>query len=187
MKAPDEMPIKQLFEQVFIKSESDLPKEDGLFTTNISPYVNYRISDKKWRRKSFPSESIKIDWYFKPIEQPAEKEETITIPKWKMTAIEDVLRQANNIHHSQKKETCFDRCICKAWKFACDALNKEYSFESQSSPVMSPKPQETAEEIPYKVNQDVRKVLQSVALHGYDLISAESDIIKIIKGLNESK
>lgn len=43
------------------------------------------------------------------------------------------------------------------------------------------------EEIPYKVNQDIRKVLQSVALHGYDLVSAESDIIEIIKRLNESK
>lgn len=63
------------------------------------------------------------------------KEEDVIIPRWQMVAIEDVLRQANNIHHSQKKETCFDRCICKAWKWACDALGKEYSFE----PVIEPK------------------------------------------------
>jgi len=68
-------------------------------------------------------------------EQPREQENSVNIPKWQMIAIEDVLRQANNIHHSQKKETCFDRCICKAWKWACDALGKEYSFES-----IAPKP-----------------------------------------------
>jgi hypothetical protein len=45
----------------------------------------------------------------------------------------------------------------------------------------------TAEEIPYKVNQDVRKVLLSITLNGYDVVCAESDIIKIIKNLNESK
>jgi hypothetical protein len=34
---------------------------------------------------------------------------------------------------------------------------------------------------------EVRKVLQSVALHGYDLICAESDIIKANKKYHEAK
>lgn len=76
-----------------------------------------------------------------------EIESIVTIPKWQMVAIEDVLRQTNNIHHSQKKETCFDRCVCKAWKWTCDALGKEYSFEPV---VEQEKPSESAEEILYK-------------------------------------
>jgi hypothetical protein len=69
-------------------------------------------------------------------EQPVSerKEETITIPKWQFEKIEDVLRQTNNIHHSQNKETCFDRSVCKAWQWACEALGKEYGFEPVSEP-----------------------------------------------------
>lgn len=65
----------------------------------------------------------------KVIEKP---EDLITIPRWKMIKIEDVLRQAFNIHHSSLKETCFDRSVCKAWAFAGDALKSELqTLESQ--------------------------------------------------------
>lgn len=33
----------------------------------------------------------------------------------------------------------------------------------------------------YKIQQEIRKVLQKVALHGYDLVSAEDDLIKLLK------
>ena len=49
-------------------------------------------------------------------------EKMIQIPEWQLKEIEDTLRLANNIHHSQRKETCFDRCVCKAWDFAKRAL-----------------------------------------------------------------
>ena len=51
-------------------------------------------------------------------------EKMIQIPEWQLKEIEDTLRLANNIHHSQRKETCFDRCVCKAWDFAKGALAK---------------------------------------------------------------
>jgi hypothetical protein len=38
-----------------------------------------------------------------------------------------------------------------------------------------------------KLVQEVRKVLQSVALHGYDLICAESDIIEAMQFYHEAK
>lgn len=38
-----------------------------------------------------------------------------------------------------------------------------------------------------KTKQEVRKILQSVALHGYDLISAESDIIEAMQAYHEAK
>ena len=49
--------------------------------------------------------------------------ETISIPRWQMEKIEDTLRLASNIHHSSLKETCFDRCVCKAWGWAKESLN----------------------------------------------------------------
>lgn len=52
------------------------------------------------------------------------KEIKIDIPLWQLQKIEDVLRQTSNIHHSQNKETCFDHCICKAWRWVRIALNK---------------------------------------------------------------
>ena len=50
------------------------------------------------------------------------EEEFVKIPKWQFENIEDVLRMANNIHHSHLKETCFDRCIWKSWGWARKAL-----------------------------------------------------------------
>lgn len=47
----------------------------------------------------------------------------IKIPRWKMKRIEDTLRLAHKIHKSSSKETCFDRCVCKAWDFAKESLN----------------------------------------------------------------
>lgn len=38
-----------------------------------------------------------------------------------------------------------------------------------------------------KLTQEVRKVLQSVALHGYDLICAEHDILKAMQTDHEAK
>lgn len=49
-------------------------------------------------------------------------EKMIQIPEWQMKEIENTLRLANNVHDSYKKETCFDRCVCEAWKYAKDAL-----------------------------------------------------------------
>ena len=49
-------------------------------------------------------------------------EKMIQIPEWQMKEIEDTLRMANNIHNSQKRETCFDRCVCKSWEFSKQAL-----------------------------------------------------------------
>lgn len=51
-------------------------------------------------------------------------EKMIQISEWQLKKIEDTLRIANNIHNSQRKETCFDRCVCKAWDFAKGALAK---------------------------------------------------------------
>lgn len=57
--------------------------------------------------------------------QPEITDEVVIIPKWQMANIEDTLRMANNIHHSGNKETCFDRCVCKAWGFARKALKMD--------------------------------------------------------------
>jgi len=61
-------------------------------------------------------------------------EKMIQIPEWQMKEIEDTLRLANNIHHSQKRETCFDRCVCKAWDFAKKALEINEN-QNISSPI----------------------------------------------------
>ena len=82
----------------------------------------YKISD--WVKIK------QLEYEISLLQEQEEKEPTVTIPKWQMVHIEDTLRMANNIHHSQRKETCFDRCVCKAWKWACDALGKEYSFDT---------------------------------------------------------
>ena len=76
------------------------------------------------------NKSAKLRKELSLLQEQEEKEPVVTIPKWQMVAIEDVLRQASNIHHSQKKETCFDRCVCKAWKWTRDSLDKEYSFDT---------------------------------------------------------
>jgi hypothetical protein len=61
----------------------------------------------------------------------------------------------------------------KEWRLSRKQLCELVSYATQ------PLPSDTG--IPYKVNQDVRKVLLSVALNNYDVVCAESDIIKIIK------
>ena len=58
-------------------------------------------------------------------------EKIIQIPEWKMKQIEDTLRLANNIHHSQSKETCFDRQVCKAWDYAKEALSNNNNPKKQ--------------------------------------------------------
>lgn len=50
-------------------------------------------------------------------------EKMIEMPEWHLKEIENTLRIANNIHHSHKKETCFDRCVCEAWEYAKQAIN----------------------------------------------------------------
>jgi hypothetical protein len=45
---------------------------------------------------------------------------------------------------------------------------------------MKEQPGQTAEDEKYKKQMEIRKVLQSVALHGYDLVSAEYDILKLL-------
>ena len=50
--------------------------------------------------------------------------ENVSIPKYMLEEIEDTLRLAHNIHHSSKKETCFDRCVCRSWEYAKTALEK---------------------------------------------------------------
>ena len=66
-----------------------------------------------------------------------------------------------------------------------EKLRKDIIAEQQSSVVVTDEKIDeqamSAEEVPYIVNQKIRIVLQSVALHGYDLICAEGDIIKIFK------
>lgn len=49
-------------------------------------------------------------------------EEMIQIPKWQLEKIENTLRMASNALHSQHKETCLDRNICKSWDWVKVAL-----------------------------------------------------------------
>ena len=65
----------------------------------------------------------KIQYWLELIPEPEEEE--ITIPRWQMKHIEDTLRLANNIHHSQNKVTCFDRQICKAWNWVKESLKNK--------------------------------------------------------------
>ena len=51
-------------------------------------------------------------------------EEIIQIPKWQLKEIEDTLRMTSMVNKCQKREACFDRCVCKAWDFAKKALEK---------------------------------------------------------------
>ena len=69
------MPIKQLFEKVFIKSESDLPKEEGVY---FCYHKTGRMSNETFRFDTI--DTAWISWwlvniasYLQPIEQPAEK------------------------------------------------------------------------------------------------------------------
>jgi hypothetical protein len=53
-----------------------------------------------------------------------EESKQIGVDAWKLKEIENTLRMASNIHNSSRKETCFDRCVCGAWKYAKEALGK---------------------------------------------------------------
>lgn len=57
-------------------------------------------------------------------------EKMILIPEWHLKEIENTLRIANNIHHSLNQETCFDRCVCKSWDYARQALNNKEDTET---------------------------------------------------------
>lgn len=52
--------------------------------------------------------------------------EEITIYKFQLEAIKEALRVTANIHNSRKKlETCHDRMVVEAEKYAENALNGE--------------------------------------------------------------
>jgi hypothetical protein len=52
--------------------------------------------------------------------------EEITIYKFQLEAINEVLRITANIHNSRtKKETCYDRMVVQAEKYAENALKGE--------------------------------------------------------------
>lgn len=46
-----------------------------------------------------------------------QNEKMVSIPLWQLKEIEDTLRLASNMYESQKKETCFDRMVCKTWEW----------------------------------------------------------------------
>ena len=51
--------------------------------------------------------------------------EEVIIYKFQLEAIQDALRLTANIHDSRKGETCFDRQVRQAEKYAENALNGE--------------------------------------------------------------
>lgn len=48
--------------------------------------------------------------------------EEITIYKFQLEAIQNALRLSANINNCRKKETCFDRIVTQAEKYADNAL-----------------------------------------------------------------
>lgn len=123
MKAPDEMPIKQLFEKVFIKSESDLPKIEDVY------YIHLKSDNKVVEWCFYVGENNQewlkhIDWYLQPIEQPAEKELRDKISD----AFLENSSDANNGQMSVITEDSYSDLI------------DEILYLIQSSPAMSPKP-----------------------------------------------
>ena len=119
--------MKQIFEQVFIKSDSDLPKKDGDYYCYMNAggigTRHYEFSTKQW----WMSE---IDWYLLPIEQPAEKEYCKCLSH-------------RNLVYAMNSD-----------KPHCSNCHKDIQTqpEKPSSPAMSPKPQEEiTDEMPISV------------------------------------
>lgn len=48
--------------------------------------------------------------------------EEVTIYKYQLKEIQDALRLTSNIHNCSKKETCHDRVVTRAKKYAENAL-----------------------------------------------------------------
>jgi hypothetical protein len=114
-------------------------KEEGIDVFQPpSPEVNEEIIKELQAISDYMNEKGAVYGYgqisdlitkLKSQKQPEEKgvkpSDDIVIPKWQMVHIEDTLRITSNTLHSASKETCLDRCVCKAWGFAKKALNIE--------------------------------------------------------------
>jgi hypothetical protein len=71
----------KLYKEVWIKSESDLPKEDGVYFCHYKKYGENSTHFYKNNLARIQRWLTDIDWYLQPIEQIEEESEPVTISR----------------------------------------------------------------------------------------------------------